>query len=78
MEQTLYELGQQYLQQAGVIRDRIARERRELKSLHGEARHRAQVRLLKLYEMVRECDTTGEYLCTYYDEKGDSPCTPLQ
>ena len=50
-----------------MIRERIARERRELKSLHGEARHRAQVRLLKLYEMVRECDTTGEYLCTYYD-----------
>ena len=78
MEQTLYDLGQQYLQQAGVIRERIAWERGELKSLRGEARHRAQVRLLKLYEMVRECYTTGEYLCTYYEDGGASPCTPLQ
>ena len=76
MEQTLYELGRQYLQQSDVIRGRIAKERRELDRLHGEERRRARIRLLKLYEMARECDCTGEYLCDYYGE--GSACTPLQ
>lgn len=76
MEQTLYELGRQYLQQSGVIRDQIAQERRKMDKLHGEARRRARIRLLKLYEMARECDCTGAYLCDYYG--GDPPCAPLQ
>lgn len=76
MKQTLYELGQEYLQQSDVIRDRIARERREMNGMHGEAKRRARIKLLRLYEMARECDTTGEYLCAYY--RSDTPCEPLQ
>ena len=76
MKQTLYELGQEYLQQADVIRDRIVRERRAMHELHGEAKRRARIKLLRLYEMARECDTTGEYLCTYYGD--DSSCGLLQ
>lgn len=76
MKQTLYELGQEYLQQSDVIRDRIARERLEMNGMHGEAKRRARIKLLRLYEMARECDTTGEYLCTYYGD--NAPCGPLQ
>lgn len=76
MTQTLYELGREYLQQSNVIRDRIVRERREMNGLHGEAKRRARIKLLRLYEMARECDTTGEYLCAYYGR--DDICGPLQ
>lgn len=76
MEQTLYELGRQYLQQSDVIRERITRERRVMNALRGEEKRRARIKLLRLYEMARECDATGEYLCSYYEEV--QPCGPLQ
>lgn len=65
---TLYQLGEQYLDEERTIRGRIATLRAELPKQSGGAKRELESRISMLYSMALDTHRIGKYLQNYYNE----------
>lgn len=65
-EVSLYDLGAQYQAQVQYVRQAIHTERAQMRRLSGEELRLSRSKLLRLYEMARECSATAALLQQYY------------
>lgn len=66
---TLFEMGEEYLKQAAVIKEQINLLRDRLNHVNGLELYRMRGDILRLYSIARDLKSTGDYLTHYY-EKG--------
>lgn len=66
---TLAEMGEEYLRQAAVIREKITQLRKQVAYMSGLELYRTRGDILRLYTIARDLKDTGEYLLNYYEEE---------
>ncbi len=66
---TLAEMGEEYLRQAAVIRERVTQLRKQVSRMSGLELYRTRGDILRLYAIARDLKDTGEYLLHYYEEE---------
>ncbi len=66
---TLAEMGEEYLRQAAVIREKITQLRKQVSHMSGLELYRTRGDILRLYTIARDLKDTGEYLLNYYEEE---------
>ncbi len=66
---TLAEMGEEYLRQAAVIREKITQLRKQVLHMSGLELYRTRGDILRLYTIARDLKDTGEYLLNYYEEE---------
>lgn len=66
---TLAEMGEEYLRQAAVIREKITQLRKQVAHMSGLELYRTRGDILRLYTIARDLKDTGEYLLNYYEEE---------
>lgn len=66
---TLFEMGEEYLKQAGVIKEQINLLRCRLKHASGLELYRMRGDILRLYSIARDLKSTGDYLTHYYEKR---------
>lgn len=71
------EWGQEYLQEAQMLKKRILPLKSELKNVSGEAAALLYRRIAMLNEMYLECSHTGTYLIELEDENAEKNIAQL-
>lgn len=66
---TLAEMGEEYLRQAAVIREKVTQLRKQVSNMSGLELYRTRGDILRLYTIARDLKDTGEYLLNYYEEE---------